>query len=334
MLLLLEDDSMAVRLASIEAMSVFAVRCGVIRQQVLRLLIDMLNDEIDDVRIAALNGIARFNQKALTLSDYEVETVLFNLNEDNQQLRSHIYDLFGATLIPAKNEALLLKLVERLIACLWKHQGEDTYKIYAVMRSLGAQEAHATIILDNYHKLLGFEKGYLPVEPHQDDPAYIARVILIYHAALAKNKPVDVAVFKISECLDEAPFFLEKHISYFKDKHWRSFSPTQENDTPKPIGLQRFSSSVVGPIESTEGEAALLERVSKLLAEPTKINLRHLSLLTSNSMTQIRTMIARHSLRELTQNPLDQKLTFVHMLTKMATAQRKGQVGQLCVLLL
>lgn len=74
---------MAVRLASIEAMSVFAVRCGVIRQQVLRLLIDMLNDEIDDVRIAALNGIARFNSKALTLSNYEVETVLFNLNEDN-----------------------------------------------------------------------------------------------------------------------------------------------------------------------------------------------------------------------------------------------------------
>ena len=105
------------------------------------------------------------------------------------------------------------------------------------MRSLGTQEAHADVILNSYHKLLGFEKGYLPVEPHQDDPAYISRVILIYHAALAKFKPIDVAVFKISEHLDESPFFLEKHVSYFKDKHWRSFSPSKENDLPRPVGL-------------------------------------------------------------------------------------------------
>ena len=200
----------------------------------LRLLIDMLNDEIDDVRIAALNGISHFNQRALTLSNYEVETVLFNLDENNIQLRSHIFDLFGATLIPAQNDTLLLKLIDRLIACLWKHDGEDTFKIYAVMRSLGSQESHAQVILENYHKLLGFEKGYLPVEPHQDDPAYIARVIVIYHAALAKHRPEDETMFKVSECLDEPPFFLEKHISYFKDKHWRSFRPGAE-----PEGLPR-----------------------------------------------------------------------------------------------
>lgn len=46
----------------------------------------MLNDEIDEVRIGALTGIGNFN-RVLSLSDHEVDTVLFNLNEDNLNLR-------------------------------------------------------------------------------------------------------------------------------------------------------------------------------------------------------------------------------------------------------
>ena len=86
LLLMLEDDSMAVRLAGIEAMSCFGKVCSDIRSKCLNFLIDMLNDEINEVRIAALHGIQRFN-KVLTLNDYEVEIVLFNLNEDNPGLR-------------------------------------------------------------------------------------------------------------------------------------------------------------------------------------------------------------------------------------------------------
>ena len=47
----------------------------------------MLNDEIDEVRIEALLGIESFNE-VIQLSDYEVDIVLFNLNEDNFQLRA------------------------------------------------------------------------------------------------------------------------------------------------------------------------------------------------------------------------------------------------------
>ena len=52
---------MLVRLASIKSISIFASRCPNIRHQSLRYLIDMLNDEIDEVRIGALHGIGRFN---------------------------------------------------------------------------------------------------------------------------------------------------------------------------------------------------------------------------------------------------------------------------------
>ena len=58
----------------------------------------MLNDEINDVRIEALHGIQTFN-KVLFLNDYEVDTVLFNLNEDNPRLREEIYMFFAATTV-------------------------------------------------------------------------------------------------------------------------------------------------------------------------------------------------------------------------------------------
>ena len=94
LLMLLEDDSMKVRLAGCETMSLLAMKHASIRLKCLRALIDMLNDEIDEVRVGALNGIALFNE-VLPLSEYEVDSVLFNLNEDNFFLRSHIYKLFA-----------------------------------------------------------------------------------------------------------------------------------------------------------------------------------------------------------------------------------------------
>lgn len=96
--MMLEDDSMAVRLAGIRTMSCYGRACAEIRSRCLTFLIDMLNDDINDVRIGALHGIQTFN-KVLTLNDYEVDTVLFNLNEDNPRLREEIYLFFAETTV-------------------------------------------------------------------------------------------------------------------------------------------------------------------------------------------------------------------------------------------
>lgn len=135
LLLMLEDDSMAVRLAGINAMSCFGRVCSEIRGKCLNHLIDMLNDEINDVRIASLHGIKRFN-KVLTLNDYEVETVLFNLNEDNPRLREEIYLFFGDTTVT--QTSLFTKILDKLYSNLIKfeHQ-DDTYKIFALVQKLG-----------------------------------------------------------------------------------------------------------------------------------------------------------------------------------------------------
>ena len=54
---MIEDDSMKVRLSGINTMSFLAQTYKELRSKSLNFLIDMLNDEIDEVRIGALHGI-------------------------------------------------------------------------------------------------------------------------------------------------------------------------------------------------------------------------------------------------------------------------------------
>ena len=204
LLLMLEDDSMAVRLAGIKAMSCFGKVCNDIRSKCLNFLIDMLNDEINEVRIAALHGIQRFN-KVLTLNDYEVEIVLFNLNEDNPRLREEIYLFFGETTV--SQGALFTKILNKLFDNLQKfeHQ-EDTEKIFSLVQKLG--KSHSKLVSSIYLKTLNIDKRYLAKEPDQTDIVYVAKMILIY--AAAEQMP---------RILEEAPKFFGKHLNYLKDKY-------------------------------------------------------------------------------------------------------------------
>ena len=121
---------MAVRLAGIRAMSCFGRACAEIRSKCLHFLIDMLNDEINEVRIGALHGISRFN-KVLTLNDYEVEIVLFNLSEDNPRLREEIYLFFAETTV--QQGLLFTKILDKLFQNLLKFESEDTFKIFSLV---------------------------------------------------------------------------------------------------------------------------------------------------------------------------------------------------------
>lgn len=151
---------MLLRLAGIKSMSIFALKCPGIRIQCLRLLIDMLNDELDEVRIGALHGIERFNE-VLTLNDHEVETVLFNLNEDNVKLRREIYLFFGEVNID--RNLVFLKLIDRLMNNLVKYHSEDQHMIFELMRKLG--KSHSKLVINIYHKILDVDKRFLAKEP-------------------------------------------------------------------------------------------------------------------------------------------------------------------------
>lgn len=138
-----------------------------------------------------------------------MSSVLFNLREDNLKLRTGIYDFFSKTLI--QKLPLFLTLLDRILANLVKFPGTDTELIFGLMQKLGRQ--HFDLVVSNYHQILGFDQTFLTPEPYQDQPAYIAKLILLYAAAKAKSDG------RVLETLDSPPFFLEKHLDYLMDKY-------------------------------------------------------------------------------------------------------------------
>ena len=84
------------------------------------------------------------------------------------------------------------------------------------MQKLGS--SHFEIVVQTYDKILNFDKRYLAQEPHWNDSAYVARTILI-QAAVQTLSP-DKNLLDVLDC---PPFYLEKHLNYFKDKFSQYF---------------------------------------------------------------------------------------------------------------
>ena len=88
--------------------------------------------------------------------------------------------------------------------------------IFELMKKLG--KSHAKLVTNIYHKILDVDKRFLAKEPDQNDPSYVAKIILICSAALSVSPKK-----KIHETLDCPPFYLEKHLDYLKDKYSQYF---------------------------------------------------------------------------------------------------------------
>ncbi|CDW84004.1 integrator complex subunit 4 [Stylonychia lemnae] len=199
-LLLIEDDSMSVRISGIDLMSKLAQKAQEIRQKCLNFLIDMLNDEIDEVRIGALHGIANFNDVS-QLNEYEVNIVLFNLNEDNQRLRDEIYLFFGRTIISKSD--LFLKLLYKL------------------------GQTHSQLVSSLVFKILGIDKRFQAIDPIWTDVIYIANMILIYAASL-----------EIPSIFNDVPQFVEKSLNYLKDQYKEYYLLQTQDQKPIEMAIQ------------------------------------------------------------------------------------------------
>eukprot|EP00351_Strombidinopsis_sp_SopsisLIS2011_P003712 CAMPEP_0116871834 /NCGR_PEP_ID=MMETSP0463-20121206/2352_1 /TAXON_ID=181622 /ORGANISM="Strombidinopsis sp, Strain SopsisLIS2011" /LENGTH=182 /DNA_ID=CAMNT_0004510987 /DNA_START=512 /DNA_END=1060 /DNA_ORIENTATION=- len=182
-------------------MSFFGKQCVDIRKTCLNFLIDMLNDEIDSVRIAALYGIQSFNE-VLTLNDYEVDTVLFSLSEDNSKLREAIYQFFKE--ITVNQAPLFQKILDKIFINLGRFKQQDRDKIFSLVQRLG--KTHSKIVQGIYYKILGIDKRFLAKEPDWNDLVYIAKMILMYSAA-------EIQPSMLIEC----PNFFGKHVNYLRD---------------------------------------------------------------------------------------------------------------------
>uniref|UniRef100_A0A8D9FEG4 Integrator complex subunit 4 n=1 Tax=Cacopsylla melanoneura TaxID=428564 RepID=A0A8D9FEG4_9HEMI len=196
----LEDEFLEVRQATVDAIcslslnnSDFAVLC-------LDFLVDMFNDEIEEVRLRAIDSLSQISSH-ITLREDQLETILGGLEDFSLDVRDGLRRILASCRLSTKN--CLQMCVSSLLDNLKKYP-QDKKSLYHCLQKMGS--SHPSLTLPLVHTLLAIHPFFDTAEKSVDEPAYISVLILIFNAA--------------QHCSTMLPLFEEKtirHYSYLRD---------------------------------------------------------------------------------------------------------------------
>jgi hypothetical protein len=130
---MLEDELPDIRIHAIDALvSLGKIFNASKNEQIKELLLYFLNDDFDAVRIKSLQALRTLFSE-ITLSDFEIDTLQFNLKEKIYALRVAIYRLM-CNFMPSRSQQVITML-ERLINNL-KLFREDAPWIYKTIKKI------------------------------------------------------------------------------------------------------------------------------------------------------------------------------------------------------
>ncbi|KAI8430118.1 hypothetical protein MSG28_000527 [Choristoneura fumiferana] len=196
----LEDELMEVRTAAVEAVCQLSMESAVFATTSLDFLVDMFNDEIEDVRLRAIDSLTRIAHHILLRED-QLETILGALEDFSMDVREGLHRMLGACSVSSKTclEMCIDKILENL-----KRYPQDKRSTFRCMQRLGA--SHATLVLPLTSRLLAAHPFFDVPEPDVEDPAYMCVLILVLNAA--------------ARCTTMLPLFEDhtvKHYTYLRD---------------------------------------------------------------------------------------------------------------------
>lgn len=197
----LEDELPEIRIAAIKALETLGKILTVEKtQDIKELLLYFLNDDFDRVRIKSLQSLhALFNE--ISLSDFELDTIHFNLKENLYELRIAIYKLLGN--FTPKKSSQVVKIIQKLLDNI-KLYREDAPWIYKTIKKIfdKNKKYHLEVLKD----ILFIDSANLIQEKDFKDPESIVRVILLSNAL--KQNPA---------LIDRYPHYFKKHVILLKE---------------------------------------------------------------------------------------------------------------------
>ncbi|EDV29602.1 uncharacterized protein TRIADDRAFT_19885, partial [Trichoplax adhaerens] len=198
----LEDEFMEVRIVTVESMCLLGQRYEPFAHLLTDFIVDMLNDEIESVRLAAIHCLKRLAHK-ITLRDDQLNIVLDLLKDRSTEIRNALRILLRSlhfTTVPPLQFG-----VQALIRNLHQYR-EDQLSIWECLKDLGKD--HGYLIMSFITDLLSLHPYFATSEADISDPSHIGIAIFIFSAST--SYPLLVNYF---------PQFLFKHYSYLKDKY-------------------------------------------------------------------------------------------------------------------
>ncbi|XP_022910802.2 integrator complex subunit 4 isoform X2 [Onthophagus taurus] len=196
----LEDEFLEVRSAAVESLCQLSLNNPHFANLSLDFLVDMFNDEIEDVRLKAIDSLRQISAH-IVLRDDQIETILAALEDFSQEVREGLHRMLSACQMSTTPG--LKMCVEKLLDNLKKYP-QDKRSTFRCMQKMGEQ--HPELILPLVPQFLNIHPFFDMAEPDVENPQYICILILVLNAA--KNFPTILPLLEPHT---------RKHYTYLRD---------------------------------------------------------------------------------------------------------------------
>lgn len=152
-----------VRTAAVEALCTLSLEQPSIARISLDFMVDMFNDEIQDVRLRAIESLRKMSA-SVTLREDQLETILGALEDFSGEVREGLHAMLAASHLATTN--CLYMCVNRLLDNLTRYP-QDRESIRNCLAALGASHPYLTLPL--VPQLLNRHPFFDTPEPDVDD---------------------------------------------------------------------------------------------------------------------------------------------------------------------
>ncbi|CAH1956438.1 unnamed protein product [Acanthoscelides obtectus] len=173
----LEDEFLEVRSAAVESLCQLSICNPFFAEMALDFLVDMFNDEIEDVRLKAIDSL-RMISEHIILRDDQLETILGALEDFSQEIREGLHRMLASCRM-STSEGLKM-CVEKLLDNL-KRYPQDKRSTFRCLQRVGSQ--HPELVWHLVPQFLNIHPFFDTAEPDVENPQYICLLILIFNAA-------------------------------------------------------------------------------------------------------------------------------------------------------
>ncbi|KAG5874600.1 hypothetical protein JTB14_032997 [Gonioctena quinquepunctata] len=173
----LEDEFLEVRSAAVESLCQLSISNPQFANLALDFLVDMFNDEIEDVRLKAIDSL-RLISEHIILRDDQLETILGALEDFSEEVREGLHRMLASCKM--STSAGLKMCVEKLLENL-KRYPQDKRSTFRCLQRVGSQ--HPELVLPLVPQFLNIHPFFDTAEPDVENAQYICLLILILNAA-------------------------------------------------------------------------------------------------------------------------------------------------------
>jgi len=180
----LEDERKDVRMAALESLCHCAKTNTKFAERSLDHIVDMFNDEIDAIRLKAIQCLQEIDNVALR--EDQVEVILTVLDSPSMDIREALHKMLACVKISSARS--LRRCIEIILISLMKYP-QDKISIFNCFKSLGQNNAEYVSSL--VYELLAVHPYLKLPEQSLIDDLYLATLILIFNAASRKPSILD-----------------------------------------------------------------------------------------------------------------------------------------------